>query len=124
MRTTLLLSLLAPLAAAPLAAQGGDRAPSTTPAASSGYGAYFGSRPSMDEGGGGVLIEAVTTGSPADKAGVRPGDVLVKMGKRDMVDLAAMTEVLRTHKAGDTLAVVVRRGSDTRTLQVVLGVRP
>ncbi len=78
----------------------------------------------MDEVGTGVLVEAITAGSPAEKGGVRAGDVLLRMGKRDIADLAAMTEVLRSHKPGDTLAVVVRRGTDTRTLQVILGVRP
>lgn len=121
----------ATLLSAPLAAQSTPPTQPQPPAptaarapASTGYGAWFGSRPSMDDTGGGVLIEAVTEGSPAALGGVRLGDLLVRMGKREIADLSAMTEVLRAHKPGDTLEVVVRRGTEVKTLRVVLGVRP
>ena len=132
MRSTYLLAIL-PLVAAPLAAQ--TRAPAPPPVphpapaspqapVTPGYGAWFGSQPSMDEVGNGVLIDGVTDGSPAQKAGVRAGDLLVKMGRTDINDLAAMTQVLRAHKPGDSLDVVVKRGTELKTFRVVLGVRP
>lgn len=130
MRSTHLLLLL-PFVAAPLAAQ--QPAPPPTPAhptpaapavVTPGYGAWFGSQPSMDEVGNGVLLEGVSDGSPAQKAGIRGGDLVVKMGKTDVNDLMAMTQVLRAHKPGDTLDVVVKRGNEAKTFRVVLGVRP
>lgn len=120
------LMLLLPFVAAPLAAQG---TPATPPAAAPapatpGYGAWFGSQPSMDEQGNGVLLDGVTDGSPAQRAGIRAGDLLVKMGTTNINDLAAMTQVLRSRKPGDTLDVVVKRGTESKTFRVVLGVRP
>ena len=78
----------------------------------------------MDERGDGVLIEDVTAGSPAEKAGIKGGDVITRMGKAAVPDLAAMTAVLRSHRPGDTLEVAINRGSEKKAFRVVLGVRP
>ena len=128
------LLVLAPLVAAPLAAQQttppahpahpAPAAPAAPAVVTPGYGAWFGSQPSMDEQGNGVLLEGVSDGSPAQKAGIRGGDLIVKMGKTDVNDLMAMTQVLRAHKPGDTLDVVLKRGTEQKTIRVVLGVRP
>ncbi len=125
------LLLLLPFAAAPLAAQQpappathAHPAPAAPAVVTPGYGAWFGSQPSMDEVGNGVLLEGVTDGSPAQKAGIRAGDLVVKMGKTDVNDLMGMTQVLRARKPGDTLDVVVKRGTEAKTFRVVLGVRP
>jgi S1-C subfamily serine protease len=129
------LLVLFPFVAAPVAAQHGTPAtppanpahPAAAPApapVTPGYGAWFGSQPSMDEQGNGVLLEGVTDGSPAQRAGIRAGDLLVKMGTTNVNDLTAMTQVLRSRKPGDTLDVVVKRGTESRTFRVVLGIRP
>jgi S1-C subfamily serine protease len=38
-------------------------------------------------------------------------------------DLQAMTDALRSHRPGETVEIVVRRGSGTTTLRAILGAR-
>jgi len=99
-------------------ATGNGSAPATP-----GYGAYLGSIPDMTSTPGGVRISGVRAESPAAKAGLMAGDIITRIGDHEVPDLQAMTNALRTFKAGDTSAIVVRRGSGTLTLQVTFGTR-
>ncbi|MFI5234807.1 MAG: M28 family peptidase [Gemmatimonadales bacterium] len=96
----------------------------TTPAVTSGYGAYLGTIPDMSENPGGVGVTGVRAGSPAEKSGLRAGDVIVKMDGKEVKDLMAMTVVLRAHKAGDSIEIVALRNGAPVTTQATLGVRP
>jgi hypothetical protein len=97
--------------------------PVAGPARSSGYGAYLGSIPDMASGGPGVRLSGVTSGSPADRAGLLEGDVLLRLGEFEVTDLQAMTVALRAHLPGDTVTAVFRRGAVTDSTRVVLGSR-
>jgi hypothetical protein len=88
-----------------------------------GYGAWFGSIPDMSGGGPGVRFSGVSPGSPAEVAGLRADDVLLKIGDHEIPDLQRMTDALRAHRPGDTVAVVFRRGIKVDTVRVVLGRR-
>ena len=93
---------------------------------SRGYGSYFGSVPdytAMEAATGGVKLSDVRPGSPAERAGVRKGDVIVGMAGVGVNNLYDMTYVLREHKPGDTVEVVVLRGSERVTLQATLTAR-
>jgi len=92
-------------------------------AVTSGYGAYFGSIPDMSENPGGVRITGVRAGSPAEAGGLRGGDVIVRMGDVEVKDLQGMTDVLRSHKAGDTVDVVYLRDGQRITTRVTFGQR-
>jgi hypothetical protein len=100
-----------------------DKPRPTPVAGGGGYGTWLGTIPDMTGGGPGVRLSGVTPGSPAETAGIREGDVLVKIGAHEVPDLQAMTNALRAHKPGDTVAVVVRRGERLDTLRTVLGRR-
>jgi S1-C subfamily serine protease len=93
------------------------------PVVTPGYGAYLGSIPDMSESPGGVRITGVRAGSPAEAAGLRGGDIIVKMGDADVADLQAMTDVLRSHKAGDTVDLVYLRDGQRISTKVTFGVR-
>ncbi|HTK55330.1 MAG TPA: M20/M25/M40 family metallo-hydrolase [Gemmatimonadales bacterium] len=95
----------------------------TGPAVTPGYGAYLGSIPDMSESPGGVRITGVRAGSPAEAAGLKGGDIIVRMGEIDVPDLQAMTDVLRSHKAGDTVDLVYVRDGQRVTTKVTFGVR-
>lgn len=95
----------------------------SVPAVTSGYGAYLGTIPDMSEAPGGVALTGVHAGSPAEKAGIRAGDVIIRMDGREVKDLMGMTVVLRAHKAGDTIEIVVRRNGAEVTTHATLGVR-
>ena len=97
----------------------GTSATAVTP----GYGAYLGSIPDMSESPGGVRIMGVRTGSPAETAGLKGGDIIVRMGDVDVADLQGMTAVLRSHRAGDTVDLVYLRDGQRITTKVTFGVR-
>ena len=63
------------------------------------------------------------TGSPADKAGLRAGDVITSMGDRQVPDLQALTDALRAHQPGDVVRVRFRREAADQTVSVTLGSR-
>jgi S1-C subfamily serine protease len=70
-----------------------------------------------------VLVSAVKPGSPAEQAGVQRGDVLLRIGASRLMGLEDLATALRSHRAGDAVEVVWRRGGETRTAQVTLGER-
>jgi Zn-dependent M28 family amino/carboxypeptidase len=101
-------------------------AASSTPEARSdaqGYGAYLGTVPDMTDSPGGVRLLGVRAGSPAEKAGLRGDDIITRIGNMDVPDPQAMTAALRSHEPGDTVDIVIKRGSQVTTLRATLGIR-
>ncbi|HEX2060456.1 MAG TPA: M20/M25/M40 family metallo-hydrolase [Thermoanaerobaculia bacterium] len=93
---------------------------------SRGYGAYLGTIPdysAMESSSGGVKLADVRPGSPADKAGIKGGDVLVEMAGTRIENLYDMTYALQDHKPGSTVDVVVLRNGARVTLRATLGSR-
>ena len=74
-----------------------------------GYGAYLGTIPDMTETPGGVRLTGVRSGSPADRAGLKAGDILIKLGDTEIKDLYDMTDALRAHKPGDSVTLIILR---------------
>ena len=86
--------------------------------------AYFGSVPDMSaDDVQGLKLQGVTPGSPADRAGLKGGDVVVEFGGKPVTDLYSYTDALYSHAPGDVVAVVVLRGSDRVRASVTLGRR-
>lgn len=77
---------------------------------------YFGVKPKK-----GVLVLAVEEGSPAETAGFKAGDVIVRMGDKDTTDTKAIHEFLSEHEEGDEIEITVVRHRKTKKLMVVLG---
>jgi hypothetical protein len=88
-----------------------------------GYGAYLGTVPDMTGAPGGVRLVGVRAGSPAEKAGLRGDDIITRIGRTETPDLQAMTDALRSHKPGEVVEIMVRRGAKVTTLQATLGIR-
>ena len=86
----------------------------------SGYGAYFGSVPDFGEVKTGVKFADVREGSPAQKAGLRAGDILVEFDGKPIQNLYDFTYALRTKKPGQEVAVKVLRGGQTIQAKVLL----
>src|SRR5881296_3439711 len=59
----------------------------------------------------GLLVTDVVAGSPADKAGLRRGDVIVEVGKKPVADPATLFRTLAQLKPGDRVLVFVQRPS-------------
>lgn len=90
---------------------------------SRGFGAWLGTVPDYAAVERGVRIGGVTPGSPGEAAGMKAGDILIGMGGREIADLQGMTDVLRSHKPGETVELVVLRDGTELRLQATLGSR-
>ncbi len=77
--------------------------------AGGGYGPYFGSIPDFGQVENGVKFSAVKPGSPAAKAGLKAGDILVQFGDKPIKNLYDFTDALRRSKVGDVVDVTVMR---------------
>ena len=66
----------------------------------------------------GVYIEEVLEGGAADKAGIRKGDVLVKVDSTAITSPSSLQEKVSSYNPGDKAAVTVIRGGDEKILEV------
>jgi serine protease Do len=71
-------------------------------------GNYFGA-----PGGEGILVREVNTGSPAEKAGMKAGDVITKIDGERVRTLSDLREKLRAKRDQKSVSVgVIRKGSE------------
>lgn len=97
--------------------------PPPAPRGGSGSGAWLGTVPDFSPVERGVLLGGVSAGSPAEKAGMRKGDILIGLGGEEVASLEAMTAVLARHRPGDRVEIVVLRDGREQKLEAVLGSR-
>ncbi len=122
--SVLILSLTAATAAPAQSTSDSSRTDTTRAPVTTGYGAWFGSIPDMNANSVGILLAGVTEDSPADKAGLKQGDLIIRMAGDGVVDLMDMVTVLRAHPPGETIEVVYLRGETEHKVKVTLGLRP
>jgi C-terminal processing protease CtpA/Prc len=99
---------------------GGD---SNNPGPVSGYGPYFGSVPDFAEGIAGVKFADVRENSPAAKAGLKQGDIMVEFDGKAIGNLYDFTYALRGKKPGDEVMVKVMRDGKPLTVKCALSRR-
>jgi serine protease Do len=68
--------------------------------------------------------QTIIPGGPADKAGVKPGDVITKIEGKAVNQTTSITSLIDKHKVGDKVTLTIVRGSKTLTLDVTLGSAP
>jgi hypothetical protein len=107
--------------AAPAAGAATAAAPAGAPA--SGRRVSFGTMPDFAFAGPGVKVAAVTPGSPAEKAGVKEGDVLLKVAGQDVGNLQGFSAILRGLTPGQAVKVVLSRGGQEQTVEVTVAER-
>ena len=73
---------------------------------------------------GGSLIVSVARGGPAARAGIRPGDVITKVGELPIGDAKGLGTAVRSHDAGERVEVTIWRDGRERVLAVTLGEVP
>lgn len=83
-----------------------------------GFRVYLGTIPNYGEGNNGLLVDGVREGSPAEKAGVKAGDRIVKIGEREIKNVYDYTFALGELKAGQEYVFEVMRGTEKLTLKV------
>jgi S1-C subfamily serine protease len=86
--------------------------------------AFLGLSSSEDPSRPGALVRAVNNGTPADSAGVKPGDLVVAFGKTRVRNPSDLGKAVNAAKPGDTVALEIRRDGQTRKIEVKLGQRP
>jgi serine protease DegQ len=69
----------------------------------------------------GALIVEVPSGGPADKAGIRPGDVVTGIGDTQVSTVEDLLGALRRQRPGDKVEVKVERDGAEQTIEVTLG---
>jgi serine protease Do len=72
----------------------------------------------------GAIVEQVEPGSGADAAGVRRGDIIVRLGSDPIENAGDLFGALRDYQPGDTVELTVVRDGEEQTLDVTLGERP
>lgn len=73
----------------------------------------------------GAYIQEIVPGSPAEKAGIEPGDIITKIDGKQVNDTNAISELIRTKKPGDKVSIELWRESEnsqgeTRTIEARL----
>jgi S1-C subfamily serine protease len=76
------------------------------------------------EDDGKLVVGNVIPNGPADKAGLKTGDVIVKVGKVEPKDTETLLKVLSESKPGDKLPITIKRDDKEQTITVTLGERP
>jgi len=68
----------------------------------------------------GVYVYSLNDGGAAEKAGLKVGDCIVRLGDREITEKSVLTSTLLKYKAGDTVDVVVYRDGEEKTISVKL----
>ena len=72
----------------------------------------------------GALITTVTSGSPADKAGLRAGDLITKIDEEDINTAAELFSAIGSHQIGDQIEIVYYRGNVQKVVTATLEESP
>ena len=86
--------------------------------------AYLGIQVSDAAGSGGAKVDSVVSGSPADSAGLKAGDVITAIGGKQISTADDLTAAMNVYKPGDKATVTAHRGGSTKSISVTFGTRP
>ncbi len=87
--------------------------------AASGFRVYIGTIPDYAESTEGVKIAGVRPGSPAERAGLRVGDVIRQVGRREIRNVYDYTYALQELKEGEEIEFVILRRGELLRVKVV-----
>jgi serine protease Do len=73
---------------------------------------------------GKVVVMEVLKDSPAEKAGLKEDDVILKLGDKDVTEVEKFVEMVRALKPGDEITLTVKRGKDEKKIKAKVGERP
>ena len=72
----------------------------------------------------GALIVEVLPGTPAEAAGLRPGDMIVSVDRQSLVGDRTLGDVIGAYRPGDEVALTVLRNGRAQTIRVRLAAHP
>jgi hypothetical protein len=82
-----------------------------------------GTVPEFGYNGNGYKISGVTDGSPAAKAGIKAGDIIIKFGSKTVGNIYDFMYAVQDYKAGDKVDIVVQRDGKEMTFNCELVAR-
>jgi hypothetical protein len=83
-----------------------------------GFRVYLGTVPNYSDQNDGLKLDGVRPGSPAEKAGMRAGDVVIKLGKMAIKNVYDYTYALGEMRGGEEVEAVIRRDGKEMTLKI------
>ena len=84
---------------------------------------WFGTVPEYAYEGEGLLLSGTSAGSPAEKAGLLAGDVIVKVGEIDVQNIHDFVYVLQVYKPGNVVLTRFVRDGEEQEVRLTLGTR-
>jgi Zn-dependent M28 family amino/carboxypeptidase len=85
----------------------------------SGFNISLGTVPSYVDSTDGLVLDGVRDNSPAAKAGLKPGDKVVKLAGKDVRNVMDYTYILGEMKAGEEYEIVVIRGGERVAMTII-----
>jgi S1-C subfamily serine protease len=73
---------------------------------------------------GKIVITEVVEKSPAEKAGLKAGDEIVKVDDKSVKDEDSLREAVGDKKPGTKVSIVIKRDGKEQTIEATLGERP
>ena len=72
----------------------------------------------------GVYVKAVDDFSAAEKAGIKPGDVIIEADGEKITTMDELNEIKNKHQIGDEMKIKVNRDGQEKDLTITLGEQP
>ncbi len=72
----------------------------------------------------GALVQSVSLNTPASKAGLQVGDIIVSIDSQQIDSMDTLLSIMRQHKAGDTISIGLYRGNSQLTVTATLEAKP
>jgi S1-C subfamily serine protease len=85
---------------------------------------FVGLQLSQEEGGRGPKVQMVLPGGPADKAGLKENDVLLKIGDKETKDARSAVDAVKGLKPGTKVKFHILRDGTEKDVEVTIGKRP
>jgi hypothetical protein len=97
--------------------------PSTPPGSRDGLRVFTGTVPDYASGEKGLLLGGVTSGGPAEKAGLQKGDVIIEIAGQTIANVYDYTYALEILKIGEPTVVIYLRGGERRETTLIPAAR-
>lgn len=72
----------------------------------------------------GIYVKSIDDFSAAEKAGLKPGDVIIEVDGKKIKTMDELTEIKNSHKIGDEIKIKVNREGQEKDLTLKLGEQP
>jgi hypothetical protein len=95
----------------------------SAPKAGGGFRVWFGTVPEYSFEGPGLLLAGTSAGSPAEKAGMLKGDILLQVGDIEIANINDFMYALQTYKPGDVVLARFLRDNKEESVRVTLATR-